>query len=74
MSNTAVPHTWAKFKPIMDANKRSRISSLYYADFEYLALEVAKMMYRVDSSYRGNMIYYEKGSWERAFPSLFKSE
>jgi hypothetical protein len=35
---------------------------------------VAKMMYRVDSSYRGNMIYYEKGSWERAFPSLFKSE
>jgi hypothetical protein len=69
--NTAVPNAWAKFKPLIDENRRTHAKGMYYTNFEYLALEVARMLYRADPTYRGNTAYYAEGSWERAFPSLF---
>jgi hypothetical protein len=68
-SFTGVALMWAKFKPIIDVYRGSSFSREHYKDFEYLASELAKMIMKVEPTYKGNPFYFGPEVWEKAFPT-----
>jgi hypothetical protein len=65
--NNGIPSTWAKFKPIIDANRRRGwYSQNQYENWEYLAHEMARVISERDSDFKGAG-YFKSDEYQDAF-------
>jgi hypothetical protein len=57
---------WIKFKPIIEEYRKTDYGGDGFADFEYLALEMAKIKAKRDSSWHGAPSYIKSDEYEKA--------